>query len=102
MVSVQKFYGGSDSVITIRTPQDDKQGEIREWGFPINLTVQFVSVVLDSGDTEVLVTSLLAETAYSRMDFKILYYLRWGVENVYFILKTRLTLEKFTGETNVK
>ena len=66
----------------------------RNKGLPKTLTVR---VVLDNGDYEVLVTSLLARQPYPTASFKELYYLRWGIETFYGILKTRLTLENFSG-----
>lgn len=64
---------------------------------PRVLTVRFVRVVLDNGEIEVLVTSLLDQKQYPVSDFKELYWMRWGVETFYGILKTRLNLENFSG-----
>lgn len=66
---------------------------------PDSLTVRFVRVLLETGEYEVLVTSLLDGETYSTADFKELYWYRWGVENFYGILKTRLGLENFSGLT---
>jgi hypothetical protein len=52
---------------------------------------------LNTGDWEVLVTSLLDETLYPTKDFLDLYHRRWGIETFYGVLKTRLGLENFTG-----
>lgn len=64
---------------------------------PTALTVRFIRVLLKDGSIEVLVTSLLDEEKYPTVDFQQLYYLRWGVETFYGILKTRLGLENFSG-----
>lgn len=66
-------------------------------GLPTKLAVRFVRVKLDDGSNEVLVTSLLDESKVPAADFKELYYLRWGIETFFGILKTRLGLENFTG-----
>lgn len=63
------------------------------------LTVRFVKVVLDTGEIEVLVTSLLDTKTYPTTIFKELYFMRWGVEGLYGILKTRLELENFGGKS---
>ena len=68
-------------------------------GLPEKITVRFVRVVLDTGEIEILVTSLLDEQAYPTEEFKELYHLRWGVETFYGLVKTRLALENFTGKT---
>lgn len=63
------------------------------------IQVRFVSVRLDTGELEVLVTSLLDEELYPTQDFKKLYYLRWGVEGFYALIKERLGIENFSGKT---
>ena len=52
-----------------------------------------------AGEYEILVTSLLDEQLYPTEMFKELYYLRWGIETFYGLLKTRLELENLTGKT---
>jgi len=76
-----------------------EEPELKELGLPKQLTVRLVRVVLDTGEYEVLVTSLLDEVAYPTSDFKEIYRLRWGVETFYDVAKTRLQLENFTGRT---
>lgn len=60
---------------------------------------RLVKVRLDSGETEVLCTSLLDEALYSVADLKELYHLRWNVEEAYKLLKCRAGLEVFSGKT---
>ena len=52
---------------------------------------------MDTGEWEVLVTSLQDEASYPTKEFKELYYFRWGIETFYGLIKTRLELENFTG-----
>lgn len=68
--------------------------------FPMELPVRFVKVILDTGEIEVLATSLLDEEEYPAEDFKNLYWLRWGIETYFGILKSRLNIENFTGKTS--
>ncbi len=56
-------------------------------------------VTLDTGENEMLVTSLIDEKIWPTAEFKEIYWLRWGSEGFYDILKTRLELENFTGQT---
>ncbi len=88
---------GPDSPIVTLTPCAGQLGAIRRRGLPTVLKVRFVRVVLSTGENEVLVTSLRDETCWPTADFAELYHLRWGVETFYGVLKTRLTLENFTG-----
>jgi len=63
------------------------------------LSLRFVRVLLSTGEYEILVTSLLDEQLYPADMFKELYHLRWEIETLYGLLKTRLELENFTGKT---
>lgn len=90
---------GSDSQIITLKPHHSKLKEIKQQELPESITVRLARVVLNTGEYEVLVTSLLDEHEYPTTEFKSLYALRWGEETFYGILKTRLNLENFTGKT---
>ena len=94
----EMFEGkGRDSQIVTLFPPNIK--ETRELGLPTQIKVRFVRLKLDTGETEILVTSLIDEDLYITSDFKELYNLRWGIETFYSIVKTRLSLENFTGKS---
>lgn len=63
------------------------------------LTLRLVRVVLDSGESEILITSLLNREAYPRECFGDLYHHRWPVEEDFKHMKRRLELENFTGKS---
>lgn len=63
------------------------------------LKVRLIKVILDSGETEVLITSLLEESLYPYSLFKELYHLRWGIEEEYKTIKCAIEVESFTGKT---
>lgn len=63
------------------------------------IQVRLVRVVLDTGEIEVLATNLFDEVQFPNSIFKKLYFMRWGVEEAYKILKVRAMLESFTGKT---
>jgi hypothetical protein len=88
--------GDDDIVCEINAPAGFTK-DLKNQGLPTSLTVRFVRVALDNGEYEVLVTSLLEQQEFPTSDFKELYYLRWGVETFFGILKTRLGLENFSG-----
>ena len=54
---------------------------------------------LPDGKLEVLVTTLLDERKYPTEEFLEVYHGRWGHETFYSLLKGRLDLENFSGET---
>lgn len=76
-----------------------KRAALREAGLPLSITVRFVTVRLSTGELEILVTSLLDEERFPTAEFKAIYFLRWGVETLYDLLKNRLSLENFSGKT---
>lgn len=90
--------GGKWSKIVDLTPHHSVKEEIKFLNLPNKITVRFIKVILSTGEIEVLATSLFNEE-YTQNDFKELYGLRWGVETFFSILKGRLELENFTGNT---
>ena len=85
-------------VVTLAAPQAVR-AECRERGWPLELTVRLITVRLQSGELEVLVTSLVDETAYPTAAFGPVYWRRWGHETYYGRLKGRLDLEHCSGQT---
>lgn len=57
-----------------------------------------VKVILDSGETETLITDLKKDM-FEIVDFKELYFKRWPIETRYDIVKIKLQLENFTGKS---
>lgn len=93
-----KGKGSSDRTITLKV-HHSKTKEIENFNLPQEIKVRFVRVVLETGEYEVLVTNLLDKVEFPTEEFAYIYYLRWGVEEFYGIIKTRLTLENFSGKT---
>ncbi len=61
--------------------------------------VRAVRVELNTGEVEVLITSLLDAQRYPTEWFADLYHQRWGVEEGYKVLKCRSEWENFTGKS---
>jgi hypothetical protein len=89
---------GRSRVVKLRAPADQK-GALERQGLPVELTVRFVSVRLPTGELEVLVTSLLEEAQYPTEEFLTVYHWRWNHETFYGMMKGRLDLENFSGQT---
>jgi hypothetical protein len=85
-------------VITIQCPEY-KRKKVIELGLPLKIRVRLVKVILDTGEIEILLTTILDEKILPTSDFKELYHLRWGVETFYGTIKGRTVLENFTGKT---
>ena len=85
---------GVSATVTLRAPAC-----ARAAGLPAQMQVRFVTVRLSTGELEVLATSLLEEARYPAGCFLELYGQRWGIETYYGVLKGRLDLENFSGQT---
>ena len=92
------FEGGPWSrVITLKAPGGIIKS-LKRQGFPREVVVRFVRVILPTGEVEVLVTSLMS-TEIKQNDFHEAYGLRWGIETYFSRIKERLNLENFTGKS---
>jgi hypothetical protein len=89
--------GNWSKVVKLTAPKE-KRKDIEAGGLPTEIKVRFASVILSTGEIEVLVTSLMDEKI-SREEFKTLYGLRWNTEVFFNLIKGRLCLENFTGKT---
>jgi Transposase DDE domain len=87
------------SVVTKIYAPADQRAALKARGLPLELVVRFVSLRLPDGKLEVLVTTLLDEQKYPTKEFLEVYHRRWNHETFYHVLKSRLDLENFSGET---
>jgi len=70
-------------------------------GLPKNtpaIKIRLVKVMLENEEIEVLATSLIDKKKFHIKIFKDLYFQRWGVEEAFKILKSRVGLEAFSGK----
>lgn len=99
---VRKFRESEnkEAIVSFSLPEKDKKKlkDFPEW---VNKKIRcrLVKVVLDTGEIEILCTSLTDTEKYPLSEFKALYHLRWTEEEAYKLLKNRLELEAFTGKT---
>lgn len=92
--------GRQTAIVTFAaTPVSQKR--LQMLGLPCDssavISVRLVSVQLPTGETEVLITSLLDKQQFPTACFGQLYCFRWAVETYYDRLKNQLQLEVFTG-----
>jgi hypothetical protein len=62
-------------------------------------SLRVVLVQLKTGETEILLTSLLQKTDYPYKIFKDLYFKRWGIEENYDFKKNVIEIENFSGKS---
>jgi len=63
------------------------------------LRLRLIRVDLPTGETEVLITSLIERKKYPSEIFGDLYHHRWPVEEDYKVMKSRIQIENFSGKT---
>jgi len=94
----RKNRAGRSMVVKLFAPPEQK-AQLQRLGLPLQLVVRFVSVRLSTGQLEVLATSLLDEARYPTEEFLTVYHWRWNHETFYGVMKGRLDLENFSGQT---
>ena len=66
---------------------------------PDQTTFRLVRVCLPNDKEQLLATSLADGETYPATDFAELYHARWGIEEAFKLLKHRLLIEQFSGES---
>lgn len=89
------------------TLHSDAAADLRKKGYEkvqtgMEISVRLVRIELKSGETEVLITSLLDQQMYPHEDFQWLYHQRWGIETAYDHLKNQMQIEVFSGRSPLK
>lgn len=97
----KKFFLSSNKEQIVKfKPSPQSAKKCHEMGLDAHpLKVRLIRVKLDSGETEILATSLANMRKYPIDLFSDLYHYRWPVEEDYKALKYRLQVENFSGKT---
>ena len=98
---VKRFYesGKPEKIVKLHASALSKK-KCRELEYDTNpLEVRLIRVELDSGETEILVTSLTDMDAFPKELFADQYHLRWPIEEDYKTAKYRVQIENFSGKT---
>jgi len=91
--------GRLDQIVTL-TPNAVARKECQARGLSAApLKLRLLRIELDGGGVEVLGTSVLDQQAYPYALFKELYHERWPVEEDYKVLKARIEVENWSGES---
>jgi len=95
----------TDNLIEINIPPQKSRYGLQRHGFakqelqPFKL--RLVKVILDTGEVEVLATTLIDKEKYPIEIFKDLYFKRWGIETNYDHLKSNIHVEEFSGLSEI-
>jgi len=97
----KKLVESQDNEITVEIkPSSHHKRKCKERGLDCKpIKCRFIKIELDSGEQEVLITSLTDQDAYPYDYFKELYHLRWYVEESFKKIKHVLLLENFSGKS---
>ena len=90
-IGLAKKAGKRNADITWFLPGSPKHGTE-------DIKIRVISVKLDSGEYEYLVTNIF-DKSYTIQMFRRLYFLRWPCETKYLELKERIQIEDFNGAT---
>jgi|APSaa5957512622_1039677.scaffolds.fasta_scaffold37110_2 hypothetical protein len=103
---LKKYYNkllkSSKFSMVINIDDCTKKSKLRleKLGLKFNsFSLRLVKVILDSGEVEILATSLVDEKKFPCEIFKELYFKRWGIETNYGHLKQNIQIENFTGKS---
>lgn len=86
----------TETIVTLQMPPTQRR-TVERLELATDVRVRLVKVELETGETEVLVTSLVEEADATREELKELYGLRWGVETYLDRLKNIFEVERLSG-----
>jgi hypothetical protein len=98
---VRQFYnsGKKEKIISLPVASTSIK-TCKEMGLDLKpLKLRLLRVELDTGEAEILITSLLDKALYPHEQFCELYHLRWPVEEDYKTMKRWIEIENFSGKS---
>nr|MDO8118542.1 IS4 family transposase [Candidatus Sigynarchaeota archaeon] len=87
----------TDVIVTLRVPEHRRREAVTN-GWPFEVQVRLVKILLPSGEIEVLMTSLLDRDKYPVSELQWIYGKRWGAETAFNHLKNILECEVFSSK----
>lgn len=98
---VKEFYESKEQdKIVMFYPSAPAKRKCKEKGISYDpLALRLIKIELSSGQTEILVTTLVDRRKYKYVIFKDLYHHRWPVEEDFKVMKHRIEIENFSGKT---
>lgn len=101
---IDRFWESTatDQLVTIEMPQyHPTRKYVRDNDLPTSVQVRLVKVLLDSGEIEVLLTTLRDRRRYPLCEFKQVYHWRWNEETFYDRVKNIFEVERFSGFSEI-
>jgi hypothetical protein len=105
--AVNEFWASAETerIVTLKLPQTAKTRKyVRQHHLPESVTVRLIKFTLETGETEVLLTTLSDRRRYPTAEFKQVYHWRWNEETFFDRVKNIFEVERFSGfsETAIK
>lgn len=98
---IRQFYnsGKHEKIISLSAPPSSVK-HCKKMGLDLKpLVLRLIRVELDTGEAEILITSLKDQQTHLRDQFAELYHLRWPVEEDYKTMKHWIEIENFSGKS---
>jgi hypothetical protein len=104
-VNEARIRGKKDQIIELplkklkKVDRNKLIGMFPDVDFSDSLTIRICLITLSTGETEMLLTSLINKKEFPYKLFKQLYSKRWGIETDIGLQKNRMEIENFSGES---
>lgn len=100
---IRKFIksGKREQIVSVEAPVTSIDACQKHHLTTIPMRLRLMRITLDSGEPEVLITSLIDSGKYPFHLFDELYHDRWPVEEDYKVMKCRIELENFSGQSEL-
>lgn len=103
-LTVKEFTESTDKerIVTFSLPKKDRK-KLADYPEIMDqrITCRLIKIELETGEKEILCTSLTDMEKYEYVEFDSLYHYRWNEEEAYKLLKSRIELENFSGKTAI-
>lgn len=104
---VQEFWASEETerIVTLEIPQRSKTRKyVAQNNLPESVMVRLIKFTLETGEVEVLLTTLCNRRRYPTAEFKEVYHWRWNEEGFFDRVKNIFEVERFSGfsETAIK
>ena len=101
-LAIEKFYESNEQDVVIELQPGRGMSFFKKlYNKKTTILIRLIKVVLESGEIELLMTTLLDAEKFPLSIFKELYFKRWGIETLFDKLKNKLKIELFTGYSEI-
>lgn len=103
-IKVKEFAASNQiDIIANLFPRKEAIKKLYDHGYSVSkdtaVKIRMIKVILETGETEILLTNLYDENKYTTNSFKELYFKRWGIETSIGFDKNVLQIEEFSGQS---